>query len=244
MNVNQTRDPLSVGVAQPESVPYDVAANAETHAAVIRSVRARLVVFPELSLTGYHLDASPVSPEDDRLEAIVDACRDAGSMALVGAPVAGDYIGMLAIDGHGASVVYRKMWLGEAERERFLPGERAALLELDGWRLGLAICKDTSVSQHASDNADLGMDVYVAGVLEHFHEAEVVSRRARRVAIDHGVWVALASFAGKTGGGFNRGAGGSGIWGPQARLLTTAGSDVGEIVRATVEDGSSVGGRP
>jgi hypothetical protein len=107
------------------------------------------VVFPELSLTGYELDAAVVSVEDPRLGPIVEACAETRSVALVGAPVdeeAGQSpIGMLAVDGTGATVAYHKMWLGTAESNRFSPGSKPAVLEVDGWRLGLAICKDIGI---------------------------------------------------------------------------------------------------
>ena len=53
----ETRTPLRLAVAQPPCVPLDVAANARAHAAAVRAAGARVVVFPELSLTGYELDA-------------------------------------------------------------------------------------------------------------------------------------------------------------------------------------------
>ena len=59
------------------------------------------------------------------------------------------FIGVLAIDAGGVSVAYRKMWLGEEEAKRFTPGPEPAKLTVDGWRLGLAVCKDTGVAQHA-----------------------------------------------------------------------------------------------
>src|SRR6266702_8390542 len=153
------REPLRIAVAQPPCVPYDVAVNAVAHAATVRSAGARVVVFPELSLTGYELDAPAITAEDLRLGPIVEACAEAGSVALVGAPVRGQasrsHIANLAIDGAGATVAYKKMWLGTAESERFTPGGRPAVLDVDGWRLGLAICKDTGVPQHAFDTAAL-----------------------------------------------------------------------------------------
>jgi predicted amidohydrolase len=134
------REPLVVAVAQPPCLAHDVAANARAHAAAIRAPEAagaRVVVFPELSLTGYELDAAPVDPGDERLQPLIQACADTGATAIVGAPVSDnsnksadnsknndnsktirkgkagrDFIGVLAIDGHGASVAYRKMWLG------------------------------------------------------------------------------------------------------------------------------------
>jgi predicted amidohydrolase len=107
---------------------------------------------------------------------------------------------MLTVQGAGATVAYHKMWLGGVERKRFTPGSKPAVLEVDGWRLGLAICKDTGIAQHATDTAALGIDAYLAGVLEFAEDATVQDERARRVATDHQVWVTVASFAGSTRG--------------------------------------------
>jgi predicted amidohydrolase len=230
--------PLTVVAAQPPCVSYDVAANASTHAATVRSAGARVVVFPEMSLTGYELDAPAIAAEDPRLAPIVDACAETRSLALMGAPVDGgsgrSHIAMLAIDGSVAGVAYRKMWLGGAEPGRFRPGSEAAVVEVDGWRLGLAICKDTGVPQHASDTAALGIDAYVAGVLESADDAAVLDERARRVAADHGVWVVLASFAGSTGGGFAEAAGRSAIWSADGVMVARAGPEPGALARATL----------
>jgi predicted amidohydrolase len=232
-------EPLVLAVAQPASVPYDVAANAVTHAAAVRDAGARVVVFPELSLTGYELDAPAVAADDPRLAPLVEACAEAGSVALVGAPVSGNggrpHIGMLAVDGTGARVAYRKMWLGGAEPERFAPGGEPAVLDVDGWRLGLAICKDTGVPQHADDTAALGIDAYVAGILESAPEMTRQDERARRVVTDHGVWFAVASFAGSTGGGYSDAAGRSSIWSPDGIVAARAGTETGAVVTATLD---------
>lgn len=238
------REPLTIAVAQPVCHSGDVAANARAHAGAIRAAGARLVVFPELSVTGYELDAPAVPPEDPRLSPIVDACLETGSVALVGAPVDGgrgkDSIAMLAVDGTGARVAYRKMWLGSTESGRFAAGPEPAVLELDGWRLGLAICKDAGVPQHWADTAALGIDAYLAGSVKAVDEGELQDERARRVATEYGVWVAVASGAGSHGGGYEPAAGRSGIWAADGSVVGQAGSDPGEMVRATLR--SAVGG--
>jgi predicted amidohydrolase len=232
------RGPLTIAVAQPPCAPYDVAANALTHAAAVRSAGARVVVFPELSLTGYELDAPAVTVEDRRLAPVVRACAESGAVALVGAPVHGDAgtsgIAVLAVDGGGLTVAYRKMWLGGAETGRFTPGGAPAVLDVDGWRLGLAVCKDTGVPRHASDTAALGIDAYVAGVLDSAEQTGIQDERARRVAADHRVWVAIASFAGSTGGGYADAAGRSRIWDPAGVVVAGAGPEPGAVVRATL----------
>lgn len=232
------RNPLVIAVAQPLCVSHDVALNAVTHAAAVRSAGARVVVFPELSLTGYELDATAITAEDPRLSPIVEACAEEEASALVGAPVQGEagrsHIATLAIDGTGSTVAYRKMWLGAAESERFAPGDGPAVYDVDGWRLGLAICKDTGVAQHAADTAALGIDAYVAGTVKSADEGVRQDERARRVATDHRIWVAVASFAGSTGGGYAEAAGRSGIWRSDGVAVAQAGPKAGAIARATL----------
>lgn len=231
-------DPLTVAVAQPPVASLDVAGNAETQAAVVREAGARVVVFPELSLTGYELDAPVIGVDDVRLAPLVTACSETGTLALVGAPVSDAaqrrYIAMLAVDGGGVRVAYRKVWLGGEEPRHFTPGGGVAAIDVDGRRLGLAICKDTGIPEHAAETAALGIDGYVAGVAEHAADAAVLDERSRRIAADHGVWVAIASFAGPTGGGFTQTAGRSSIRAPDGRTVARAEIFPGQIARATL----------
>ncbi|WP_416981254.1 carbon-nitrogen hydrolase family protein [Streptomyces sp. T028] len=229
------KQPLSIAVAQPRCTAYDVTANAVAHAEAVRAADARVVVFPEMSLTGYELDAVPVVPDDERLAPIVAACAETGTLALVGAPVPGPRIGILAVDGEGARVAYGKVYLHGSEAARFVPGE-PAVIEVDGWRLGLAVCRDTGIPEHAAKTAALGIDGYAAGVVHADHEAEVHGERARRVAADHGVWVVTAAFAGPTGGGFDRTSGRSGIWSADGELVAEASVAPDESARAVFID--------
>ena len=232
------REPLVIAVAQPPCTAFDVEANAAAHASAIRAANARVVVFPELSLTGYEVDAPPVSPDDPRLAPIVEACAETGTLALVGAPLRGDkgllHIALLAVEGTGATVAYLKQWIDPAETEWFSPGPSPAVLDVDGWRLGLAICRDTGVPQHQADTAALGMDVYVACILDAEDDAHVPAERARRTATAYGVHVAVAAFAGPTGQGYTRTAGRSGIWSPKGEQLARSGPEPGAIARTTL----------
>jgi predicted amidohydrolase len=107
---------------------------------------------------------------------------------------------------------------------------------VDGWRLGLAICKDAGVPQHWADTAALGIDAYVAGSVKAPDEAAVQDERARRVATEQRVWVAVASGAGQNGGEYDPAAGRSGIWAADGSLVAQAGAEPGEVVRATLAD--------
>lgn len=233
------RAPLTIAVAQPTCVALDVAANVDAHALAVAAAAARVVVFPELSLTGYELTAPPLAVDDDRLAPLVAACAAHGTIALAGAPVASAdgrrSIGVIAVDGGGGRVAYRKLWLGAEEAAAgFVPGPAPAVLAVDGWRLGLAVCKDTGVEEHAAATAALGMDVYVAGVVHRDADGHVNGERAQRAARDHGVWVATASCAAPTGGGYDHTAGRSGVWAPDGSVVAMAGPAAGEVVTATL----------
>lgn len=232
------RSPLTLAAAQPACTAHDVPANARAHADAVRSAGARVVAFPELSLTGYVLDAEPVSPGDAVLAPVVDACAATGAVALVGAPVEGEdgrlHIATLRVDGSGAAVAYRKTFLGGGERQRFSPGDGPVALDVDGPRVGLGICKDTGVADHVRDTAALGVDVYVAGLVHRPDELAELDARGRSIARRCDAHVVFASFAGPAGDGYERTAGTSTIWSPAGTVLARAGSEAGDLARATV----------
>jgi len=68
--------------------------------------------------------------------------------------------------------------------------------------------------------------------VKHAHEAALQDERARRVAAAHHAWVAVASFAGSTGGGFDHAAGRSSIWTPDGTVIARAGPETGAIAWA------------
>lgn len=205
------------------------------HADAILSAKARLVVFPELSLTGYELDSEPVALTDPALRPIVDACAATGSVALVGAPIeeGGRYfIAALRIDGSGVGVAYRKSHVGGDEVKRFSAGAGPTVIDIDGWRVGLGICKDTGVAEHTAGTASLGVDVYVAGLVHSPEELGEQDARGRRIAQACDSYVVFASFAGPTGGGYDATAGSSAIWAPDGSVIARASDAPGDIALA------------
>jgi predicted amidohydrolase len=141
---------------------------------------------------------------------------------------------MLGVDIAGVRVVYRKTWLGGAEQLRFNPGAGPTVLEVDGWRLGLGICKDTGAAQHTAGTGALGVDAYLAGLVHRPEELAEQEARAVVIARACRAFVAFASFAGPTGDGFTETAGFSAIWSPEGRAVARAGPGVGDVARATL----------
>ncbi|MEQ3550211.1 carbon-nitrogen hydrolase family protein [Pseudonocardia nematodicida] len=229
--------PLTVAAAQPTCRPGDVAANVHAHADLVRRAAARVVVFPELSLTGYVLDSEDVEPNSPVVAPLAAACRETGTVALVGAPVVESgrrYIAVLAVDGDAVTVAYRKTWLGGDEADHFDRGDGPTVRVVDGRRLGLAICKDTGSFQHTAGTAALGIDVYVAGVVHRPDELAEQEARATVIARACAAHVVLAGAAGNVGPAYPVTAGTSAVWAPSGAVVVRAGPEPDAIALATL----------
>lgn len=231
------KSPLVVAAAQPRLVDGDLDANVATHADVVRRTCARLVVFPELSLTGYDLDADSVDPADERLAPLVAACAAADSYALVGAPIdfrGAHRIGALLVSAEGVTPIYAKMCLGGGENDYFVAGDQPTVFVVDGWRVGVGLCKDTRILEHLRAVRAEGIDVYAAGLVHTPDEEHEFGQRARRITDKMHVPVVFAGYAGPTGP-FDETSGGSGVWDADGAVVARAGARPGEVIRALLE---------
>ncbi|BBY61586.1 hypothetical protein MSAR_47220 [Mycolicibacterium sarraceniae] len=144
------------------------------------------------------------------------------------------YVATVLVDANGPIVVYRKTHLGADEKGSFWSGPGPHAICLDGWRIGLGICRDTGIGKNLSGTAQLGVDLYAWGVVHHDWELVEQERRARHIAAICRAPVAMASFAGSTGEGFLTTAGHSAIWSATSTLIARAGNGPAEIASATL----------
>ncbi|WP_111493600.1 MULTISPECIES: nitrilase-related carbon-nitrogen hydrolase [Marinobacter] len=150
------QDALHVGAAQINSVLGDVARNLDTHQRLIEQGRAaglELLVFPELSLTGYSLRQRVVDVAMPATDAhLLELARAAGEMQTVVGFVEevspGEYYNALAILQHGeVQAVHRKINLptygGLEEGKWFSPADATTLCPVvEGWPASYLICAD------------------------------------------------------------------------------------------------------
>ncbi|MET8171695.1 carbon-nitrogen hydrolase family protein [Streptomyces clavifer] len=130
---------------------------------------ARLLVCPELFLTGYAIGdavAGLAEPADGPgARAVAEICVRHGIAVHYGYPErAGEAVFNAAqlIGPDGTTLAgYRKTHLfGRFEREWFTPGERAVVqTELDGVRIGLLICYDVEFPENVRAHALAGTDL-------------------------------------------------------------------------------------
>ena len=147
-------EPLRVALAQMNATVGDIEGNTKCIRDLIGEARddgARLVLFPELALTGY--------PPDDLLlkTHFVDAAGEAlqeiagateGIVALIGFPErADDVYNSLAVVADGEiHAIYRKEYLPNYgvfdEHRYFQAGTQPAIVEINGIGVGLTVCED------------------------------------------------------------------------------------------------------
>ncbi|MBV2152499.1 carbon-nitrogen hydrolase family protein [Kitasatospora sp. SUK 42] len=222
---------MKIAAAQLTCVPGDIPANVQQLADLAgqaRSQGAELIVFPELALTGYELDALAgdprlwVHPDDPRL----DALRATGITTVVNCavPTGGPLpaIGTLVLGSDGELITtYWKQHLYENEQGVFAPGDRDGRFELGGLRFALATCYDNHFPDLTAREAADGCHVHLASSL--YGTGNGVHERATvypGIAKDRNLHVVLANHVGPAGPW--TGCGRSAIWAPGGTLLTEA----------------------
>lgn len=231
----------SIAVGQTVPVPGDVDANVAEHVRLARAAadaRAQVLVFPELSLTGYELelaDGLAFSQDDARLAPLAGAARVCDVTLVVGAPVriaSRLHIGAFIVSPDGAVGLYTKQRMGAfsdsarrdgvvppAEATFFHPGDLNPLVHFGGnTAAALAVCADTGRPSHAEAAAQRGAGVYLASMFVIPSEFERETANLSTYAARHSMAVAFANYGGPSGGLAS--AGRSAVWSEQGELLT------------------------
>ena len=131
---------------------------------------ARLVIFPEVGLTGYCFEsleeasryAEPLNGPS--AAAIHEACRDTGAYAVVGFIEKADtglFNAAMVVGPEGVIGSYRKVHMPFIGADRFLtPGDRPfAIFDLPIGKIGVNICYDTSFPEAARSLKLLGAEL-------------------------------------------------------------------------------------
>ncbi|MDQ6772398.1 MAG: NAD+ synthase [Candidatus Dormibacteraeota bacterium] len=248
--------PLRVGLAQIDTTVGDLATNSRRMIEWIDRARAegcRLVVFPELCLTGYPPEDLVLKPSfiRDNLH-YRDRVVDASS----GIAVVGGFVDR-EVDIHNAAFfafggklmgVYHKVYLpnyGVFDEERYFQrGRRCPIFELGGVRVGVSICEDAwypagPISVQAAQGCELLVNIngspYHSGK-RPARETMICTRAMDSRAFM--VWVNMVG--GQDELVFD---GNSVVFGPDGELIAHAPSFQEDLLVADLDIGSVFGGR-
>ena len=219
---------LTLAAAQTTSIAGDVPGNIQGHLRFMQAAAeqgVQLLVFPELSLTGYEPALAAqlaITPEDVLLAPLREMAQELRMTAVVGMPIrlapgTGVFIGALVLGADGSLAVYTKQHLHPGEEVAFVAGQGGAALEWADDRIALAVCADFSHASHPRLAAEAGATVYAAGVLISEGGYATDSALLQGYAAEHRMLVLMANHGGASGG--YTCAGRSAIWSADGTLL-------------------------
>ncbi|MFF1645774.1 carbon-nitrogen hydrolase family protein [Streptomyces sp. NPDC058240] len=204
--------PLRTALLQSSGRPGHVDENIETLGEAARRAAdagARLLVCPELFLTGYAIGADVprlAEPADGPSAlAVGEIAARHGLAVLYGYPErAGERIfnaAQLIGEGGAALANYRKTHLfGGFEQEWFTPGEQTVVqAELDGVRVGIMICYDVEFPENVRAHALAGTDLLLVPTAQ-MHPFQFVAESVVPVrAFENQMYVAYVNRTGPEG---------------------------------------------
>ncbi|MEK6258652.1 MAG: carbon-nitrogen hydrolase family protein [Planctomycetota bacterium] len=232
---------FKIAAAQVASVRGDIVRNIAAHAAAIEAAAKQdvsVLVFPELSLTGYEPDLAAelaMTATDSRLTPLLTLARQHQIEVVMGVPLhnglAKPFLGAILASPQGTTRTYCKMHLGGSEPNYFTPGDMPLAFSVNGQTLGVAICADASKATHPQEYAEAGANIYAAGV---FLTAEWYATDAPRLAgyaVPCRMLILMANHAASLG--TYTSVGKSAVWTPDGILLAQAEGAENALVIAT-----------
>ncbi len=231
----------TVTLAQVKCQLHDKEANLRRMSSVVRRTKGRVVVFPELNLTGYmpRDDLFKLSEPMDgpSIKAVRKLAKETKKDIVFGAPVRDEkapghiFNSCILASGDGRLFRYDKMYLPNfgpfEERVFFSPGRDAVVAQGMHARLGLMVCYDMFFPELAKLESLMG-----AQMLVNISAAPTTSRQSflkvmPARAAENGVFLAYANMTGVHGSLVF--GGGSVIYGPRGDALASA-RELGEEV--------------
>jgi predicted amidohydrolase len=210
---------ISIAAAQTIPVKGNIAENIKRHEKLIKYAAEKevdILLFPELSLTGYEMElASDLSMSffDKRIHPLMSLSRNHNMIIIAGAPVRVDkrlYIGAFVLNPDGSLSLYLKHHLHSGEEKVFKPGHLNPMIYSGSDKASIAICADLTHPDHPADAARNESTLYLAGAFitpeGYSKDSDLLKKYARKYKMG----VALSNFGGESGG--NISAGKSAIW--------------------------------
>jgi len=164
---------MKIALAQIQSIKGDIDKNSLKHQYYINEAAAHgadLIVFPELSLTGYEPGLSrqlAMNQNDERFEVFQTLCDENAITICIGVPLSvesGVEIGMLIFQPQKSSIKYSKQILHDDELPFFVQGKTQIALFDNQFKLIPAICYEALQPEHLSLALSLGAKIYLASV--------------------------------------------------------------------------------
>ena len=159
---------MRISVAQTRPIKGDIESNIINHLKLIDVAvthQADVIIFPELSITGYEptlAHSLAIDPSDSRFVDLQKISDQKNIMIGVGAPTKSDEgvcISLMIFQPQHDIRVYSKKYLHPDEEKYFINGQNFPVLKFGDNKLALAICYEISVPEHADSAFKNGADM-------------------------------------------------------------------------------------
>jgi predicted amidohydrolase len=196
---------MKIALAQTRPVRGDIRSNINKHIYLINRAAehtAHIIIFPELSLTGYEPSQAKqlATDQGDSRFAIFQQLSDDKHLIIgVGVPTKSDngiQISMILFQPRQPRQVNSKMYLHPEEDPFFVPGINLPGLIVNDTRIALAICYEISIPQHAEIAASNGAQLYIASVAKTTKGVEKAVVRLSEIAAKYGMTVLMSNSIG------------------------------------------------
>ena len=215
---------MKIGVVQTRPVKGNVEANLADHLrwaglAIGRGVD--LLVFPELSISGYEPELArelATTREDERFASLQRMSDKYGIFIGAGMPVWGDgaktaaeretrkresgdegegpSIGMIIFQPNEPRLLYAKQYLHADEIPYFTPGAEQVFLWMDDHKIALSICYELSVPEHSVNAYSHRADIYLASVAKTAEGVDKALETLEGIASVYSMTVLMANCVG------------------------------------------------
>jgi predicted amidohydrolase len=196
---------MKISVAQTRPVKADIQTNIDNHKKIIDiaiSNGADIIIFPELSLTGYEpkLSKELATNQDDSRFDVFQNISDTRQITIgVGAPIknnGGICISMILFQPHKTRQLYSKKYLHPDEEEFFISGQNSSRLINNKPNIGLAICYELSVPEHSENAFKNGAEIYIASVAKTVKGVEKAIKTLSDIANKYSMTVLMSNSVG------------------------------------------------
>lgn len=217
---------MKICAVQAHSLSGDIEHNSEHHCRLVESAAGRgadVIVFPELSLTGYEPTMAAdltLDRRDPRLAPLQQLADRHKATVIAGAPTAegrGVCISALILRPDAPPGIYSKRYLHADEWPYFAPGSGSPVIECGDTRVALAICYELSKREHAAAALAGDAQVYIASVVKFDGDMEAAHARLAQIASEYRVPVIMSNAVGIADG--QRCAGASAAWDSDGKKL-------------------------
>jgi len=217
---------MRIAIAQIKAIKGNIGKNIENHLKWTNQAiqnKADMLVFPELSVTGYEPDIAEslaTNQDDSRLDALQSLSDSNGITIGVGLPTndgSDTYISMIIFQPHRERITYSKQYLYPPEKPFFKAGKNPLVLHIETEVVSPAICYETSEKAHCEFAKRNNATMYIASVLSSVNGIDAQLKKLSDIAKNNNLLTFMANYVGESGGYVC--AGKSSVWDNTGKLI-------------------------